>query len=159
MPRPVPRRRAPAKKKSGCSSGCLGLVVVFGLLSLAGRACDSFDSGDSSKDDARTVQSTPCPERIAAQLPGGADAELVEAFRTKNKQITLCRTASGSLYYFGEFSDRREQGIAMKAEETADGYTARNDPYRYEVHDGVVTIYQSGRQIGEESLTPEPSPS
>lgn len=159
VPRPVPPRRTPAKKKSGCFSGCFGLVVVFGLLSLAGRACDSFGSGDPSNDDARTVRSTPCPERIAAQLPGGTGAELVEAFRTENKQITLCRTASGSLYYFGEFSDGREKGIAMKAEETGDGYTARNDPYRYEVHDGVVTIYRSGGRIGEENLTPEPSPS
>ncbi|WP_454315811.1 hypothetical protein [Streptomyces phaeoluteigriseus] len=158
MPRPVPPRRAPAKKSSGCFKGCFGLIVVLGLLSLAGRACD-VEGGDSSNDGGRTVGSTPCPGRIAAQLPGGTDAELVEAFRTKNKQITLCRTGSGSLYYFGEFSDRREKGIAMRAEETGDGYTARNDPYRYEVHDGVVTIYQSGRRIGEESLTPLPSPS
>ncbi|MFD6326709.1 hypothetical protein ACFWOL_28515 [Streptomyces sp. NPDC058442] len=159
VPRPVPSRPAPAKKKSGCFGNCFGLVVVFGLLSLAGKACDSLDSRDPSNDDGRTVQSTPCPERIAAQLRGGTGSELVEAFRTKNKQITLCRTASGALYYFGEFSDRREKGIAMKAEDTGDGYTARNAPYRYEIHDGVVTIYRSGEQIGEEGVTPEPSPS
>ncbi|MEU6271788.1 hypothetical protein ABZ871_05090 [Streptomyces populi] len=159
VPRPVPPRRAPAKKESGCLGGFFGLVVVFGLLALAGKACDSFDSGDSSNNGERTVQPTPCPERVAAQLPGGTNSELVEAFRTKNKQITLCRTASGTLYYFGEFSDRREKGIAMKAEDTGDGYTANNAPYRYEIHDGVVTIYRSGRQIGEENVTPEPSPS
>ncbi len=92
-------------------------------------------------------------------IPDGDDASLVTAYRTYNKQIALCRTKGGKLYYFGEFRDHREQGVAMQAEKTASGYTARNGPYRYKIHDGVVTIYESGHQIGEESLTPEPSPS
>ncbi|MFE9859739.1 hypothetical protein [Streptomyces sp. NPDC005780] len=84
---------------------------------------------------------------------------MVAAFRTKNKQITLCRTSGGDLYYFGEFSDHREPGIAMPAEETSDGYEARNSPYSYRIEKDTVTIYQDGRRIGRESLRPEPSPS
>ncbi|MFF5480490.1 hypothetical protein ACFY5C_24545 [Streptomyces sp. NPDC012935] len=136
-------------------------MVGFFLLSLFARGCaDAFDSdgSDSGGSDGTTVAAT-CPDRIAAELPDGDGAELVRAYRTKNKQITLCRTTSGSLYYYGEFSDGREKGIAMEAEETSDGYEARNGEYRYVIHDGVVTVYQSGTQIGEEEVTPEPSPS
>ncbi|OIJ85898.1 hypothetical protein BIV25_42385 [Streptomyces sp. MUSC 14] len=126
------------------------------LLGLAARGCDSAkgSGGASGAGPAPT-----CPDRIAAELPDGDGAELVKAFRTKNKQITLCRTAAGSLYYYGEFSDGREKGIAMRANTTSSGYEARNGEYRYVIHDGVVTVYESGRQIGEEQLTPEPSPS
>lgn len=160
-PRPV---YTPPKKSrdGGCVGGCVGIVVVFVLLSLFAKGCDgAFDSGGSSGSDGTndTRVAATCPARIAAELPGGDGAELVEAFRTSNKRITLCRTTSGSLYYYGEFSDGREKGIAMEAEQTSDGYEARNGPYRYEIHGRVVTVYQSGTQIGEEDLTPEPSPS
>lgn len=47
----------------------------------------------------------------------------------------------------------------MSAKKTGSGYEADNAPYRYVIHDGVVTIYESGNKIGQETLTPEPSPS
>ncbi|MCS0600711.1 hypothetical protein NX794_05625 [Streptomyces sp. LP11] len=131
------------------------MALLFGLFALVAQGCDdSSGSGGSSSDST----SATCPDRIAAELPGGHGAELVQAFRTKNKQITLCRTTPGTLYYYGEFSDGREPGIAMKARTTSKGYEARNGEYRYVVHGGVVTVYQSGRRIGEEDLTPDPSP-
>lgn len=137
-------------------SGCIGVFVVLFVLGLVAKGCDSSSGSSGST---RAGISATCPDRIAAELPGGDGAELVRAFRTKNKQITLCRTTSGSLYYYGEFSDGREKGIAMKAKTTGEGYEARNGEYRYVIHDGVVTVYQSGRRIGQEELTPEPSPS
>ncbi|MET7694176.1 hypothetical protein ABZT06_40505 [Streptomyces sp. NPDC005483] len=156
-PRPV-HTPPPKSKDRGCVSGCVGFLVLLFLLGLFAKGCGSaFDSSDSGGTDGTTVAGT-CPARIAAELPNGDGAELVEAFRTSNKQITLCRTTSGTLYYYGEFSDGREAGIAMEAEQTSEGYEARNGPYRYEIHGKVVTIFQSGRQIGEEDLTPEPSP-
>lgn len=162
-PPPGPRYTTPPRpaKSGGRLRGCFGLLVGFFLLSALVRGCDGLlDSGGSDSDgnDGTTVAAT-CPDRIAAELPDGDGAELVQAYRTKNKQITLCRTTSGSLYYYGEFSDGREQGIAMEAEETSDGYEARNGEYLYVIEGGVVTIYQSGTQIGEEDVTPEPSPS
>ncbi|MFI1366229.1 hypothetical protein [Streptomyces griseochromogenes] len=138
-------------------SSCLGVAVLVFLLGLVAKGCDI---GSSDSDSSAPIGTAPaCPGRIAAELPDGDGAELVQAFRTKNKQITLCRTASGSLYYYGEFSDGREKGIAMKARTTGGGYEARNGEYRYVIHGGVVKVYQSDRQIGEEDLSPEPSPS
>ncbi|MFI5978240.1 hypothetical protein [Streptomyces sp. NPDC051452] len=136
--------------------GCLGAVAVFFVIGMLAQGCDnSSDSGGS----APTSTAPACPDRIAARLPDGDGAELVQAFHTTNKRITLCRTGSGTLYYYGEFSDGREKGIAMKAEATSEGYEARNGEYRYVVHGGVVTVYRSGSRIGQEDLTPEPSPS
>ncbi|MEU3742698.1 hypothetical protein AB0E78_37310 [Streptomyces sp. NPDC032198] len=136
------------------------MAVVLFLFPLLVKGCgDGLPSGGSDPEPEISPKAASCPGRIASALPSGEGAELVEAFRTKNKQITLCRTEGGRLYYFGEFSDHREKGIAMPAEKTSDGYEARNDPYRYRIHDGVVTIYQNGRRIGQEDVTSEPSPS
>lgn len=111
-------------------------------------------------DGSDTRQDTPeaCPAHVADKLPSGGGAELVKSFRTNNKQITLCRTGAGKLYYFGQFSDKREPGVAMHAKQTSKGYEASNPPYRYDIHDGVVTIYKSGTRIGQEELTEESSP-
>ncbi|MEU0523633.1 hypothetical protein [Streptomyces niveus] len=129
----------------------------MGLLNMAFEAV--VDSDDTQSDGSSpSSTATPCPSRIAEAVPDGKSSKLVEAFRTHNKQITLCRTSDGKLYYYGEFSDRREKGIAMPAEKTNDGYVARNAPYKYVIQDGAVTIYESNRRIGQEKLTPEPSP-
>ncbi|MGW1771011.1 zinc finger Ran-binding domain-containing protein [Streptomyces sp. NPDC002104] len=154
----------PAGRKSGGGKGCLALIVVPVALYALSQGCSALSSsfgtggGSTPASEESPRSAGTCPGRIADSLPDGAGASLETAFRTGNKQITLCLTTGGKLYYFGEFSDRREPGIAMPAVRTAKGYTARNDPYRYEIHDGVVTIYRSGNRIGEESLTPEPSP-
>ncbi|MEB3962512.1 hypothetical protein OKJ48_19965 [Streptomyces kunmingensis] len=135
----------------------MGIVLLLAaqtIIKTIGSHSDA--SGGSDQNGGSTAAS--CPARIAEELPSGDGAELVRAYRTGNKQITLCRTAAGKLYYYGEFSDHREDGIAMAAERTKDGYKASNPPYRYEIHDGVVTIYESGRRIGQETVTPEPSP-
>ncbi|WP_223125756.1 hypothetical protein [Streptomyces sp. TRM68367] len=105
-----------------------------------------------------TPSGSPCPARIAKKLPG-REAALIEAYRTSNKQITLCRTEDGQLYYYGEFIGRPSTGLAMKAEETNDGYVARNDPYRYTISGDEVIITRYGSRIGREQLIPEPSPS
>ncbi len=155
---PAPAKRGPRKNKGG--GNCLGALVLGALLLFGGKSCIGVIESASTPDDSGSGPgaTASCPERIADELPSGEGAELVEAFRTANKQITLCRTTAGELYYFGEFSDQREPGIAMPAERTSDGYEATNAPYRYDIHDGVVTIYQSGTRIGQEELTEEPTP-
>ncbi|MFF8379345.1 hypothetical protein ACF07V_24820 [Streptomyces sp. NPDC015661] len=137
-----------------------GAILLVGFLanSCSGML-DSLSPDDSEPTTRPSSKAASCPSRIAAELPDGDGAELVKAFRTKNKQITLCRTGSGKLFYFGEFSDQREPGIAMKAKATSDGYEATNSPYRYVIRDGTVTVYKSGTRIGREELTPEPNPS
>jgi hypothetical protein len=151
----------PSSKGKSCILGCLGLFVVMFLLPLMARGCQALLKSDSDGSGSSGMTSTaaPCPSRIAEAIPSGDGAELVKAFRTKNKQITLCRTSGGSLYYYGEFSDHREPGIAMPAEETSDGFEARNDPYSYRIEGDTVTIYRDGNRIGRETLSPEPSPS
>ncbi|WP_220040637.1 hypothetical protein [Streptomyces tateyamensis] len=101
---------------------------------------------------------TACAQRIASQLPNGSGAELVTAYRTSNKQITLCRTGGGTLYYFGEFTGRPDTGLAMPATQTADGFTADNGPYHYRISGNTVTVTENGKLIGQEQLTAVSSP-
>ncbi|WP_353945365.1 zinc finger protein [Streptomyces sp. HUAS MG91] len=156
-PAPRPWTPPPPRRRPGGCGGCLIALVVGGALLFGAQAyLKSQDSGTGGTDGSGTAAA--CPTRIADELPSGGGAELVEAYRTENKQITLCRTTAGELYYYGEFSDHREAGIAMRATTTSDGYEASNDPYRYVIHGDLVTIYKSDAQIGEETVTPEPSP-
>ncbi|MGY3678980.1 hypothetical protein [Streptomyces sp. TE33382] len=158
--RPFYRTPEKTSKGKGCGLGCLGAIAVLFLLPMAASSCDgSFDSDSPGSRTQVSPTAGTCPERISEAIPSGRGAELVEAFRTKNKQITICRTSSEDLYYYGEFSDQREPGIAMRAEEIPGGYEARNDPYLYRIKGDTVTIYQNGTRIGRESLTSEPSPS
>ncbi|WP_309050922.1 hypothetical protein [Streptomyces sp.] len=162
--RPVhtPPYRPPAKKKSnGCLAGCLtvvGALVALGIASSVFRSFEGTEPDDSGPTASRSATAAPCPSRVAEALPKGEGAELVDAFHTEDHRITLCATASGQLYYFGEFRDGREPGIAMKARRTSEGYEATNSPYRYVIRDGTVSIYKSGSRIGREEVTPVPSP-
>ncbi|WP_079430779.1 MULTISPECIES: hypothetical protein [Streptomyces] len=139
------------------------MFVVMFLLPMLSRGIHdllaSESDGSRSGSGGTTPRAASCPDRIARAIPAGDGAELVKAFRTENKQITLCRTSGGGLYYYGEFSDQREPGIAMPAQETTGGFEARNDPYSYRIDGDTVTVYQDGKRIGRESLIPEPSPS
>lgn len=150
-------------KGKGCALGCLGLFVVMFLLPMLSRGIQDLLASESDASRSGSGSTTPttasCPDRIAEAIPAGHGAELVKAFRTENKQITLCRTSGGGLYYYGEFSDQREPGIAMPAEETSSGFEARNDPYSYRIDGDTVTVYRDGNRIGRETLIPEPSPS
>ncbi|TXS19450.1 hypothetical protein EAO70_11845 [Streptomyces sp. adm13(2018)] len=157
--------RPPVKEKK--SRGCLFFFLLIAVLVVVGIQKGWFAQLGDAIEDAGTEPATgtprptaaACPSRIADELRGGDGATLVEAFRTENKQITLCRTRAGTLYYFGEFSDRREPGIAMRATRTEDGYEATNSPYRYVIRGSTVSVYKSGTRIGREELVPEPSPS
>ncbi|KOX31601.1 MULTISPECIES: zinc finger Ran-binding domain-containing protein [unclassified Streptomyces] len=159
-PGPYPK---PAKKSRGCLFGCLGVVVglmlLGGVQSLVTGALDSAGPDDAKPSAKPGGTGAACPSRIASALPGGGGATLVDAFRTDEHRITLCRTKTGKIYYYGEFRDGRETGIAMPAKKTDDGYEANNRPYRYVISGDTVSIYKSGSRIGREVLTPEPSPS
>ncbi|GGP00234.1 hypothetical protein GCM10012280_68550 [Wenjunlia tyrosinilytica] len=119
---------------------------------------ESSASPDDSATPSASADLQPCPSRIEVELPYGEGAVLVKAYRTEDKQITLCRTPDDILYYYGEFTGRPETGIAMPAQETSDGFTAENTPYHYEIHGYTVTVTRNGALIGEEGLTVEPSP-
>ncbi|MGW5776708.1 hypothetical protein [Streptomyces sp. NPDC003863] len=158
-----PPYRPPAKKSNGCLYGCLGVVgglVLLGIVqSVVIGALDSGGEPDSKPTSSASGTGAACPSRIASALPSGEGATLVEAFHTDAHRITLCRTEAGKLYYYGEFRDQREAGIAMPAKKTNDGYEANNSPYRYVISGSTVSIYKSGSRIGREELTPESDPS
>ncbi|MFJ4801187.1 zinc finger protein [Streptomyces murinus] len=163
-PRTTPVRRPTGGRRTRRRwlKGCLVAVVVLCFGPKALNGCMS--ALDSSLEAGRNPTAGPtgpsCPSRIAKKLPGaGGKATLVRAYRTSNKQITLCRTDDDRLYYYGEFIGRPSTGLAMEAEQTDDGYVARNNPYRYTIHDGEVVITRDGSTIGRERLVPEPSPS
>ncbi|MGA5196655.1 hypothetical protein [Streptomyces exfoliatus] len=164
-PDPTPVYRPPvAKKSNGCAISCLVVAGGFALLTFLGGGVGAILGAlDEAEDPKPTATAGPtsaaCPSRIASTLPSGKGSTLVEAFRTQDHRITLCRTKAGKLYYYGEFRDGREAGIAMPAKKTSSGYEANNSPYRYVISDGAVSIYKSGSRIGHEELSPEPSPS
>jgi len=157
----APFYRPPEKKNKGkgCALGCFGLAVVLFVLPMASQVFSGSEEDSSDSRNRASPTAPACPDRISEAIPSGEGAVLIEAFRTKNKQITMCRTTGGKLYYYGEFSDQREPGIAMRAAKKPGGYEARNDPYSYRIKDGTVTIYRNGTRIGREELVPEPSPS
>ncbi|MET7763539.1 hypothetical protein ABZS71_16500 [Streptomyces sp. NPDC005393] len=165
----TPPRTTPSSDGKSCLKGCLGFLLLAFVFQALLNGCDWADLSMGSSGDPEPSSSAgaagSCPQRIASALPGGDGAELVEAFHTRNadsgntKNIVLCRTTGGDLYYYGEYADGREQGISMPAQKTDDGYLAENAPYRYRIHGGVVTITRDGVRIGEETLVPEPSPS
>ncbi|MFG2842836.1 hypothetical protein ACGF12_06620 [Kitasatospora sp. NPDC048296] len=142
--------------------------MLFGPIVL--RSCaNAFDAGNRTGPSATSTtgeqaSGSPdsaafCPPRIAEELPESGKTTLVAAYRTKDKQITLCRTAAGNLYYYGEFTGRPNTGIAMPAIQTTDGFTARNGAYKYEISGDTVVITVDGRQLGREDLTRIESPS
>jgi hypothetical protein len=133
------------------------LWLLLGLLTRGCEGMSGSDAGTPGSGESETASGT-CPERVADALPDGEGAELVDAYTTKDHRIVLCRNAVDDLYYFGEFKDKREKGIAMPAEETDDGYEAYNDEYHYVISGDVVDIYRNDTPIAKENLTPDPSP-
>ncbi|AZS74248.1 hypothetical protein DDE74_27805 [Streptomyces lydicus] len=166
-PTPPPYTTAPRRPASNGSSrvGCLkalgiaAAVLFLGPKLLSGCA-SMFDSAVTPGPSSTTASPSgpSCPSRIAAKLPDGEDATLIRAYRTHNKQITLCRTPGQHLYYYGEFTGRSDTGIVMRAKKTSDGYLAWNKPYQYEINGDTVTVTENGRRIGKEHLERVASP-
>ncbi|HET6285269.1 MAG TPA: hypothetical protein VFG15_00795, partial [Amycolatopsis sp.] len=104
-----------------------------------------------------SANATPCPGRIAAQLPQGA-AELVAAYHTANKEIILCGVAGG-VYYYGRYTDRQANPILLPATATASGYVARNGAYQYEIRGDQVVVSVNGAVKSQEPLTRDEAPS
>lgn len=152
--------------------GCLKVVAVGAAVLIFGpgliRGCSNLLASSGPGNQTRTAgtpgsaaptSQSPCPKRVADELPAGDGASLVKAYRAGAKQITLCLTVKQQLYYYGEFVDRSDTGVAMPATRTAEGFTARNGEYRYEITGSTVTIELNGRRISQEALTALPSPS
>lgn len=93
-----------------------------------------------------------CPDRVSERLSGSTSTDLVAAYGAGDNQIFLCRTDSGQVYYYGEYTGRPDTGLAMPASETPHGYIARNGAYTYEVRNGEVIITRGGSEIARKKL-------
>lgn len=95
----------------------------------------------------------PCPERVAALIPGSESGPLVESYETSRHRIVLCADATGGLHYFGEFLDGTGEPMLVPAQRNGDGYTARSGETRYEISGGqVAVIAGDGTELARHDL-------
>lgn len=98
-----------------------------------------------------------CPTDVAHWLPSdGGDAVLEAAFTTSRHTITLCRTASGMLFYDGQITGTpasADTHIALPAKPTPSGYAVNNGAYEYKIAGAEIVIYRGGAEISRQPLT------
>jgi hypothetical protein len=99
-----------------------------------------------------------CPSRIAAKIPDSDGATVVVAYKTTDKQIVLCKTSAGQLYYHGEYTAQSNSGIAIRASTTSTGYVAQNGKYYYEINGNTVIVRYDGQEF-RQTLTQISTPS
>lgn len=88
---------------------------------------------------------TSCPASTSDSMPGGGGA-LIAEYQTSQYEITLCRSASGTIYYHGVQKDSPSQQITLPARLANGSYQSSNAGYTYLItkHDLIVT---EGSQI------------
>lgn len=130
-------------------------IFVFTLLSKLVGQLSSV--GDSKPDPSSVPSPTACPAEVARWLPGsGDDAVLVAQYRTDRHLVTLCRDRTGQLHYDGQVSGAEvnsENHISLDAVQTANGFTARNKTYLYEINGLELTLKNNGKLISQWRLT------
>jgi hypothetical protein len=93
----------------------------------------------------------PCPDAVAAALPGGGPAVLVAAYETSRFRLYYCRTSAGQLYYRGVSRIDPSGVVTLPATEIAGGYeartTANGSAFVYRVVSRALVVIQDGRVI------------
>ncbi|WP_052422359.1 hypothetical protein [Nonomuraea candida] len=97
------------------------------------------------------VQAVACPDRVALLIPDSG-ADLMAAYDAGDKHVVICRTATGKLYYYGQYIGQDDTGLLMPAQETPAGLLARNGSYLYEIRGDEVVVSVDGREILRELL-------
>lgn len=128
----------------------LALLLVL-LAGVRARAPASAPLPDPPINPTPAVQAVTCPDRVTLLIPADA-ADLVVAYDAGDKHIVICRTATGELYYYGQYIGRDGTGLLMSAQETAAGLLARNGSYLYEIRGDEVVVSVDGREIVRERL-------
>jgi hypothetical protein len=93
----------------------------------------------------------PCPDAVAAALPGGGPAVLVAAYETSHFRLYYCRTSAGQLYYRGVSRVDPAGVVTLPATEIAGGYeartTANGSAFVYRVVSRALIVIQDGRVL------------
>ncbi|WP_306370706.1 hypothetical protein, partial [Nocardiopsis sp. CC223A] len=126
------RLRMPPGTVRALALGALGLTAIVLWWVLPREESAGTPPGPAAQ--------VPCPERVAALLPGAGSGPLVESYETSRHRIVLCADGAGDLYYFGEFIDGTEEPVVVPAQRTGDGYTAQAGETRYEISGGQVAV-------------------
>lgn len=95
-----------------------------------------------------------CPSDVAATIPDGDGSTLINAYQTTGFYVTLCQTASGDDYYFGESKQDSSEQITLPAEDDGGTYTATNNGYTYQVDGQDLTVTDNGQTLIDQSLAP-----
>ncbi|CAL9610854.1 hypothetical protein SUDANB121_05649 [Nocardiopsis dassonvillei] len=139
------RPRLSAGTVRALALGAVGLTAVVLWWVLPRDGGDEAPSGPAAQ--------RPCPERVAALIPGSAGGPLVESYETARHRIVLCADGAGGLHYFGEFLDGTGEPILVPARREGDGYTARSGETRYEISGGqVAVIGPDGTELARHDL-------
>ncbi|MEV0386339.1 hypothetical protein [Nonomuraea sp. NPDC050643] len=93
-----------------------------------------------------------CPVHVTRLMPDGQDADLVAGYATGKHDVIICRTRLGQPYYYGQVTGLPGTGLLMPAQETPDGYLARNGLYRYEIRGQEVIVTLRGQELRRTTL-------
>lgn len=185
-PPPVAQRkpeRAPHPDDQPRESGAKGVVLLTSVAVIAlavglgwGRITRWLD-GDDQPDRATasapapvapsatgtataspTPAVTPCPDVVTRWFPEDTTAAaLVALYDTGGYVVTLCRAASGQLYYDGQQKGVEASStshIFLRAQETSTGYTAVNVDYLYRIDGRDLILTHNGEVVRHWILTP-----
>jgi hypothetical protein len=137
--------------------GIVILAVAFTILDKCSSPVSGLPSSYSTSDPAR-ASSLPCPAEVTTWLPGyGAGAVLVARYQTDQHVVTLCRDGAGLLHYDGRMRGAEvtpRTHISINATQTANGFTARNGSYLYEIDGLELTVRNGNQPISRQHLTP-----
>lgn len=161
--RPLPRPPAPPPPAHSVSTakywwlGGLILAAIIVLIYAAGSG--SVGNGATPGEAVpQAPTAAPCPSEAARWLPGGgADATLLARYTTPKHVVTVCRLASGQIYYDGQVSGasvNSDTHISLLAQESPGGFTARNGAYTYQITGNEVIVTKNGAVLNRWPLTP-----
>ncbi|SFW77095.1 hypothetical protein [Amycolatopsis australiensis] len=102
-----------------------------------------------------TPADKPCPGDAARYLPGGDGTALLVA-QTAKSLVTVCRVPDGRIFYDGQARGQAASDathIVLPAQESGDGFVAKNGDYRYTIAGGRLVVSDGDRVLSDEELT------
>ena len=114
----------------------------------AGGADQTNPTATTSPAAVPSTQGRPCPDGVAAALPGGGPAILVAGYETARFRLYFCRTAGGALYYRGISRVDPGGAVTVPAYPIAGGFEARRtadgSTFVYQVKARVLRVFRDG---------------